>query len=220
MRKCCLQLHRGCFKHLYLSTRKCIKLRCITAYKVREYRPCNDSILALQPFYKSWHILGSKAQTVHTRIQFYMNREVGDAFFFCLLNQCIQQMEAVHFRLQLIIEHSLECRHLRIHNDNARRNTCFAQFGTFVGHSHSQIIDMMFLQCLGNLIRACTIRRRFHHADHLGFRFQFTTIIIQVGYHGSEIHFKNRFVNLLLQFFRQSIKAKLTGTFYQYNFIF
>ena len=145
MRKCCLQLHRGCFKHLYLSTRKCIKLRCITAYKVREYRPCNDSILALQPFYKSWHILGSKAQTVHTRIQFYMNREVGDAFFFCLLNQCIQQMEAVHFRLQLIIEHSLECRHLRIHNDNARRNTCFAQFGTFVGHSHSQIIDMMFL---------------------------------------------------------------------------
>ena len=153
MRKCFLQLHGCRLKRFNLSTCKRIELCRITTHKVREYRTGNHCILSLQPFNQPRHIFGSKAQAMHTRIQFYMNREVSDSFLLRLFNQCIQQVEAIHFRLQLIVEHGLERGHLRVHDDDACRDTRFAEFGTFISHSHSQEINMMFLQGLGNLIR-------------------------------------------------------------------
>ena len=157
MRKCFLQLHGCRFKHFNLSTCKRIELCRITTHKMREYRTGNHCILSFQPFNQSRHIFGSKAQAMHTRIQFYMNREVSDSLLLRLFNQCIQQVEAIHFWFQFIVEHGLERGHLRVHNDDACRNTRFAEFGTFISHSHSQKIDMMFLQCLGNLIRTGSI---------------------------------------------------------------
>ena len=61
-------------------------------------------------------------------------------------------MEAIYFGLQLVIEHGLESSHLRIHDNDVRCDTRFAEFGAFVGNCHSKIIDMMFLQSLGYLI--------------------------------------------------------------------
>ena len=89
------------------------------------------------------------------------NIRFRDSLLLRLFNQCIQQVEAIHFWFQFIVEHGLERGHLRVHNDNACRNTRFAEFGTFISHSHSQKIDMMFLQCLGNLIRTGSIADAF-----------------------------------------------------------
>ena len=92
---------------------------------MREYRTGNNRILSFQTFYEPGHIFRSKSQPVHAGIQFHMNGEIGDTFFLSFFNQRIQQMETVNFRFQFIVEHRLECRHLRIHNDNACRNARF-----------------------------------------------------------------------------------------------
>ena len=128
-------------------------------------------------------------------------------------------MEAVNFRFQFIIEHRLECRHFRIHNDDACRNSRLAQVRTFIGNGNSQVIRMMFLQGFGNLIRSCAISGSLHHTYHFCFRLQFTAIIIQIGNHRTEIHLQYRFVHLLLQNLRQLIKAELARTFNQDYFI-
>ena len=156
---------------------------------------------------------------MHTRIQFYMNREVGGSFFLGCFNQSIEQVEIINFRLQLIVEHSLECCELRVHYDDRRSNTCFTKFGTFIGYGYSQIIDMMFLQCLGYFIRTGSISGSLYHADH--FRFGMTkhrTIMIQVLHHCTEIYFQNRFMHFQFQFFGQQIKVEHTGTFNQNYF--
>ena len=125
IRKRLLQQHGSLFKSFYLFTRKSIELLSVASYKMGEYRTGNNRILSFQTFYEPGHIFRSKSQPVHAGIQFHMNGKIGDTFFLSFFNQRIQQMETVNFRFQFIVEHRLECRHLRIHNDNACRNARF-----------------------------------------------------------------------------------------------
>ena len=217
--KCLLQQHGSLFKSLYLLTRKGIELRSITPHEMREHRTGNNRVLPFQTFYEPGHIFRSKPQPVHTGIQLHMDREIGNPLFLGFLNQCVQQVEAVHFRLQLIIEHRLESGHFRIHNDDACRNAGFTQVRTFICHGNSQIIHMMLLQSFGYLIRSGTIGGSLHHTHHFGFGFQFTAIIIQIGNHRTKIHLQYRFVNLSLQNLRQCIETKLTRALNQDYFI-
>ena len=220
MRKSLLQFHGRFLEHFYLPACKTVELLRIAPYQMREDGTGNHSILSLQPFYQPGHILRSKPQAVHTGIQLYVDGEVCDTFLFRFFNQSVQQMEAIYFGLQLVIEHGLESSHLRIHDNDVRSDARFAEFGAFVGNRHGKIIDMMFLQSLGYLIRTCTVSGGFHHADHLCFRLQLATIIVQIGNHRSKINLQNGFVHLLLQYFRQGVKTELTCTLNQNYFVF
>lgn len=119
---------------------------------MREYRPGNNRILTFQTTDQQRNFIDGKTKTVHTRIQFDMNREVGDSFFLGRLNQCIEQMEVVHFRFEFIIEHRFERCQFGVHDDNGGGDACFTQFGAFVGNGYSKVIYMMLLQCFGNLV--------------------------------------------------------------------
>ena len=152
MRESRLQFLRAFFKQLDLLPGESVKLRRITAHEMREYRTGNYRILILQATDKQGNIFRFKTQPMHSRIQFHMNREIGDSFLFCGFNQRIKQMEIINFRLQFIVKHRFERCKLRIHDDDRGRDTRFAQFGTFIGYRHSQVIDMMFLQSLGYLV--------------------------------------------------------------------
>ena len=112
---------------------------------MREHRTGNHSVLSFQATNQQGNLINAKTQPMHTRIQFYMNRKVGDSFFLGCFNQSIEQVEIINFRLQFIVEHSLECCELRVHYDDRRSNTCFTKFRTFIGYGYSQIIDMVFL---------------------------------------------------------------------------
>ena len=123
-----LQFLRTFLEQFNLFTSESVELRRITSYKMREYRTRDHCTLILQTTNEQWYILYRKAQAMHTCIQFHMNREVGDSFFFCRFDERIEQMEIIDFRFQLIIEHGFKCCKLRIHDYNRGGNTCFAKF--------------------------------------------------------------------------------------------
>ena len=152
MRESILQLHGCLFKVYDLLTCESIELRCVTAYKMREDGTWDNRILPLQAFNQTGHVFGSESQTMHTGIHLDMNGEVGNPLFLRFLNQGFQQVETIDFGFQLVVKHRLECRHFRIHDDDACRNPGLAEFGTFISHSYSQIIHVMLLQSLGNFV--------------------------------------------------------------------
>ncbi len=93
-----------------------------------------------------------------------MNREVGDSFFLGR-NQCIEQMEAVDFRFQLIIEHRFLNDVVRVHDDNGAGDACFTQFGpssaaATAGNLHDA--PAMFWQSRMIRLRSGSL----HHTDH------------------------------------------------------
>ena len=77
----------------------------------------------------------------------------------------------------------------------------------------------MFLQSLSYFIRAGSISRSFYHADHFCFRPEHGTIVIQVRYHSTQIHFQYRLMHFQFQSIRNQIKVECTRTLYQNHFI-
>ena len=145
---------------------------------------------------------------MHTSIQFDVNREIGNSFLFSRLNQFIEQVEAIDFRLQLIVEHCLEGSQFRIHDDDGAVNACLAKFGAFIGYGHGQVIHPMILQGLGHFVRTGSVCRRLHHTHHLGIGLQLAPIVIQVINQGIQIDFENGFVHLQLQAIGYVIEMK------------
>ena len=128
-------------------------------------------------------------------------------------------MEIVYFRFQFIVEHGFESGQFGIHDDNGGCDPCFAKVGTFIGYGHCQIVSVMFLKGFGYFVRTCSISRRFHHAHHFSFRFEHRAVMIQVGYHSSQVYFQDGFVYFQFQFFRNEVETEVAGAFYQDDFI-
>ena len=112
-----------------------------------EYATRQHSGLTLQPLYQSRHIgNGVEAQTMHSRIEFDVNREALDTLALSSMNEGFEQAEGVNLGLEVVVEQRSERGHFGIHNHDTRRDTCLTQFHTFVGYGNSQIVDTMVLQ--------------------------------------------------------------------------
>ena len=134
---------------------------------------------------------------MHTRIEFNMYRPSRNTLLFSSMNKGIHQSERVNLRLQVIVEHRLEGRHLRIHNHNVLRDAVTSQGDALVSHSHSQIVNTMLLKCLGHLDSTSTIGVSLHHTHELGLWFQERTIIVQIVNNGIKVYLEDGLVYFL-----------------------
>ena len=138
---------------------------------MREHRARNDGILAFQTTDNLFHVLlRVKTQTMHTRVKFDMNRPTGDTLLLCCMDERIHQSEGIYLRLQFVVEHGLEGRHLGVHDHDVLRDAVTTQLHTLVSHSHSQVVHAVVLQCLSHLHGTGTVGIGLHHADNLRFR--------------------------------------------------
>ena len=70
-----------------------------------------------QTVYQLRHVLQRiEAKTVHARVQLDMYGEVAYAVLLRLTHKGVKQAEGIDLRLQVVIKHGLERRHLRVHN--------------------------------------------------------------------------------------------------------
>ena len=121
-------------------------------------------------------------------------------------------MEAVDLRLQVVVEHRLEGRHLRVHDEDVGGDARLAQLRAFVGHGHGQIIHAVLLEGLGHFVRASAVGRCLHHAGHLHAGTQEGAVVVEVLHQRAEIDFEDGLVHLLLQQFGQGVEAEAAGT--------
>ena len=181
-----------------------------------EYGTWDNRLLMLQTVNEFVDILnGIETETVHTRIELDVYGPACDTLFASSLNQCIHQSEGVDLRLQIVVEHRLESRHLRIHNHDVGGDASLTERHTLIGHSHCEIIDTMVLQRLGNLNGTCAIGISLDHTHHLRLGLQERAIVVEILHNGIEIHLKDGLVNLLLQLFRNLVETKRTGSLQQ-----
>jgi len=186
MIKSCLQLLTALIKELELMSGEFIERVIVRAYKVREDRPRDDCVLMFQPVDKFIHVFFRiEAQAMHARIEFDVDRITRDTLFLSSLDQCIKQTEGIDFRLEIIVKHGLESAHLRVHDHDVARDAITAQHGTFIGHSHCEIVDTVILQCLGNLHTASAIGVGLDHTYEFGFRLHERTVIVEVFHHST-----------------------------------
>ena len=130
-----------------------------------------------------------------------MNREARDTLLLSRLHQRIEESEAIHLRLKVVVEERLEGRHLWVHNHDITCDTILTECHTLISHSHSKIVDTMVLQSLGYLYGASPIGISLYHTYQLGRRFEERAIPIEVVNHGIKVHLQHRFMYLLHQEF-------------------
>ena len=156
---------------------------------------------------------------MHTSIQLDMHWPTRDTLLTCRLDECIQQTEGIDLWFQIVVEHRLESRHLRVHHHDIGGDACLTERHALIGHSHSQIIDALILQCLGYLHSTCTIGICLDHAHHLRVGMEERAEVVQIIDHRIQIHLKDGLVNFLLQLFRDEVEAKRTGTLQKNQFV-
>lgn len=119
---------------------------------MREYGAWNERRLMFEAINELRHIrLRIEAQTVHARVEFYMNGEIRNTLFTCCLNECFEQAEVVNLWLKVVFEQRIEGRHLGVHDDDVSRDARLSEVCALVGNGHRQVVDPSILQRLGYL---------------------------------------------------------------------
>ena len=119
----------------------------------------------------------------------------------------------------MIVEHRLESRHLRIHNQDVGRDARLTQLRTLVSHRHSQIVHALVFERLGYFERPCPVCRSLDHTNHLGFRLKFVAIIVQVVNQSVQIDFQNGFMHFQFQQIGNFIEMESSCPFNQHHLI-
>ena len=151
MLECSLQSIGSLVETLYLELGKIIKVTAVTAHKMREHRAGYDGCLPLQTVYQFRYILGSESQTVHAGIDRDMYGEVGHTVMLSGADNHVEQMETVDLGLQFLVEQGVERCALGVHDHDVGGDAGPAQVSSLIGHSHSQVVNLTVLQCLGHL---------------------------------------------------------------------
>ena len=216
----CLQLTAGLVELLELHGREVVEVVAVRANEVGEDGTWNDGILSLETTDNLVDILlWVKAQAMHTCIELDMHRPTRNSLLFSSMDEGIHQAERVDLRLQVVVEHGLEGRHLRIHNHDVLRDAMMAKGDALVSNSNSEIVDAMVLQGLGHLHGTSTIGIGLDHADQLGLGFQEGAVVVEVVDDSVEVNLEDGLVNLLLQQFRDAVEAERTGTLDEDNLV-
>ena len=172
-----------------------------------------DGVLALQTADNLVNILlRVEAEAVHTRIEFDVYGPTRNTLLLSGTDEGIHQTERVDLWLEIVVEHRLEGRHLRVHNHNVLRNAVATQCDALVSNSHCEVVDTVVLQGLGNLHGTSAIGVGLDHADQFGLRLQEGAIVVEVVDQCVEVNLQNGLMDLLLQLFSDTVEAKGTGT--------
>ena len=200
--------------------RECIKLITITTHEMTKYRTRYQCGLAAQTFNETWHVLlWIKTQTMHTRIKFDMNREVGDTLLLGSVNQLFQQIETEHLWLKTVVKKHLERGGFWVHNHDVGCDACLTKIHSFIGYCHRQVIHSIVLQGLARLQGTHTIATRLHHTHHLRLWFHETAIVAYVVDQCIEIDLKNRLMHFQRQKIAHLVKTELAGSLDKDEFI-
>jgi len=156
---------------------------------------------------------------VHARVKLYVHRISRYALLSGSVNKRIEQAEAVHLRLEVVVEHGLERRHLRVHNHDVRRYSSLAQRNTLVGNSHGKIVGAMVLQRLCHFHGTTAIGICLYHANHLRLRLEKRAEVVEVVHHGTEVHLEYGLVYFLLELFRKTVEREVARALEQYHLI-
>ena len=200
--------------------RERIEVIAVGTNEMAEHRTGNNGVLMLQTVDNLIHIVdGIKAQAVHACIELYMYGPACDTLLTGCLDESIHQTERVDLRLEIVVEHGLEGGHLWIHDHDVGGDAGFAEGDALIGNCHSEIVDTVILQGLGNLHSTSAIGVGLDHTDHLRLGFQERTVVVQIIHHSVEVHLEDGLVDFLLQLFGNLIKAKRTGSLQEDEFI-
>ena len=82
---------------------------------------------------------------MHTSIELDMYRIACYTLFPCCMAKSLEKAEGIHLRFKFIVEHGLECRHLRIHDHDICCDACPSEFHSLVGNGNGKVIDTMIL---------------------------------------------------------------------------
>ena len=116
--------------------REIIEEERVTSGQMGEDGASHHTGLSLQALTKCRHITRLEAQAVHAGIYFDMNRIGSDAPTLRLSNQRIQQTEAIHLRLQMVLEEHIETAKLRVHHDNGNGDALLTQVCPLISHRY------------------------------------------------------------------------------------
>ena len=122
----------------------------------------------------------------------------GETLYALLLGcvyQGVEQFETVYFRLKVVLEKRVECRHFRIHYNNACCDAGASQVGSFVGHGHGKVVYAAVLQSFGYFNRTSSVCRGFDHAGDFCLGFHERTVEIEILGNGFEIDIECGFVH-------------------------
>ena len=142
-----LEVFRSLIEELELLFAEGIELVVVATHEMGENAARNYCRLTLQTTDEPWHVLlWIEAQAVHARVEFDMNWELRDSFLFGLTNQCFENVEVEDFRFESVVEKELEGSHFGIHHHDVGSDARLAQFGSFVGDSHSEVVHSVVLK--------------------------------------------------------------------------
>ena len=166
--ECLLQPSAGRFEALELAGGEAVEVVAVRAHEMREHRARYDGLLMAEPADQLVDvILGVESQPVHAGVELDMHWPSCDALLACRPYECVHQSEGVDLRLQVVVEHGLEGRHLGVHHHDVGGDAGLAEGDALVGHRHGEIVHALILQRLGHLHGPRSVGIGLDHAHHL-----------------------------------------------------
>ena len=163
----------------------------------------------LQTVDKFRHILQRvETEAVHTCVELDVYGEVAYTVLLSLAHKSVEQSERVHLWFKVVVEHSLERRHLRVHNHYVRCDAVLAQCHTLICHCHSQIVYTVVLQRLGYLYGTGSVGISLYHAHEFGLGLHERTVEVEILDDVREVHFEYGFMYLLHKQFGDIVKSE------------
>ena len=139
--------------------------------QVGEHRCRGDDVLLLEQGDEFGQLFARESQAVHTAVDFNVHGEVVHAIFLAFLDKVARHVQVVEFGLQAVLEHGLVVDAVGVEHDDGHGDAGLAQVYTLVMHGDGEVVATAVLQCLGNLVTACSIAACLDHSHSLGARF-------------------------------------------------
>ncbi len=176
---------------------------------MREHGTRNNGILTFQSAYQLVHIFFRiEAKAVHAGIELNVYRIIRYSFTLCGLDKSVEQTETIHLRLEVVVEHRLECRHLRIHDHDVACYSVFTQRYALIGNSHCEIVYTMVLKGFCHFHGSGAIGVCLYHSNELRLRFHERAVIVEIVNESTKIYLKDCLVYFLFEQFADIIEAE------------
>ena len=172
--------------------------------------------IPLQTLYQLLNLLRNKAQTVHSRIELYVDRISRRTITLHHTLKVAQRVEAIYLWLKPVCNHLVEATRIGIEHHNRHSDTLLTQDNTLVGKCHSEVVHTQSLQQLSHLHITRTIAMSLHHRHQTVVHRQELTEITYIVGHRIKVHLQHRSVATTLQMMTYTLKLMLAVALQKY----
>ena len=190
---------------------------------MREYALDFDDLFQFrQPMLQRLYVVAGESEAVHACVEFNMygiggrRRRVEPEE---RISETVEYAERIDIGLQPVADNHVKPCLFRVHDHNGEGDAVAAQFNAFIDIGNGEIVDMIMLQCSGDLNSTGTIGGGFDHSHQTCALMEPGTEVVQIMHKGIEVDLHESLMAATLQLMGDTLEPEPAGTFEEHRLV-